>query len=97
MQTLAREGHMTILRSNIALFMIGLSIFLFLLAGILNDSEMLDVSELAFTENFLAIFSVLFMVVGIYLAFSNKHMLRKIHRRRHYFETTPSRSSRRGA
>jgi hypothetical protein len=37
----------------------------------------MDVTESAFAVNFLALFSILFMAVGIYLAFSNKPMLRK--------------------
>ena len=83
---------MTILRRNVALVMIGLSIFMFTIAVTLNDSEILNVAESAFALNFLAILSVLFMAVGIYLAFSNKPMLRKT--RGHNFETT---TGRRGA
>jgi len=69
--------------------MIGLSIFMFTIAVTLNDSEILNVAESAFALNFLAIFSVLFMAVGIYLAFSYKPMLRKT--RGHNFETTTGR------
>ena len=76
--------------------MIGLSIFMFTIAVTLNDSEILNVAESAFALNFLAIFSVLFMAVGIYLAFSSKRMLKKTYRRGHNFET-PGRIGRRGA
>jgi hypothetical protein len=80
---------MPILRRNVASVMIGLSIFMFTIAVTLNDSEILNVAESAFALNFLAILSVLFMAVGIYLAFSNKPMLRKA--RGHNFETTTGR------
>ena len=78
---------MTILRRNVALVMIGLSMFVFTIAATLDSySEIMDV---AFALNFLALFSIFFMAVGIYLAFSNEPMLRKT--RGHNFETTPGR------
>ena len=81
---------MTILRRNVALAMIGLSIFVFLMAVTLNGySETMKVAEVAFTVNFLAIFSVLFMALGIYLAIFNKSMRRKT--RGHHFESMPGR------
>ena len=81
---------MTILRRNVALVMIALSIFVFTIAVTLDSySEIMDVAESAFALNFLALFSILFMAVGIYLAFPNKPMLRKT--RGHNFETTPGR------
>jgi len=79
---------MTILRRNVALVMIGLSIFVFLMAGTLNDySQTLNVAEVTFAVNFLAIFSVLFMAVGTYLLIFNKHKQRKPPRRGHHFNT----------
>ena len=59
----------------------------FTIAATLDSySEIMDV---AFALNFLALFSIFFMAVGIYLAFSNEPMLRKT--RGHNFETTPGR------
>ena len=81
---------MTVLRRNVALVMISLAILLFLIAITLDRySETTYVAESAFALNFLAIFSILFMAVGIYLAISNKPMVRKT--RGHNFETTPGR------
>jgi len=78
---------MIILRRRVAVGMIGLSIFLFLIAVTLNGySATLNVAEVTFAINFLAIFSVLFMAVGIYLI-SNKHTQRKPLRRGHHFNT----------
>jgi len=68
--------------------MIGLSICLFLIAVTLNGySETLNVAEVTFAINFLAIFSVLFMAVGIYLLIFNMHKQRKAPRRGHHFNT----------
>jgi len=77
--------------------MIGLSSFVFLIAVTLNAyPETMNVGDIAFAVNFIPIFSVLFMAVGIYIAFSSKRMLRKTYRRGHTFET-PGRIGRRGA
>ena len=79
---------MTILRRYVALVMIGLSIFVFLMASTFNGySETLNVVEVDFVVNFLAIFSVLFMAVGISLLIFNKHKQRKSQRRGHHFNT----------
>jgi hypothetical protein len=79
---------MTISRGKISFVMIGLSTLVFLTAVTLNGySESMNVDVLAFTENILAIFSVLFMVVGICFAISNLGR-RKTHIRGHNFETT---------
>ena len=75
--------------------MIGLSIVVFLIAIILNDYEIINVAMLAFTENILAIFSILFMAIGICLAIFNR-MRRKTHTRGHNFETLPRRIRRSG-
>jgi hypothetical protein len=58
---------MAILRSNVAWIMIGLSIFVFLLAVSLDNTEILPIAEAAFSVDFLVIFSFLFMGVGLYL------------------------------
>jgi hypothetical protein len=79
---------MIILRRRVAMGMIGLSIFLFSIAVTLNGySETLNVAQVAFAVNVLAIFSVLFMAVGIYLLIFNKHKQRKSPRRGHHFNT----------
>ena len=58
--------------------MIGLSSFVFLISVTLNAyPETMNVGDIAFAVNFIVIFSVLFMAVGIYLAFSSKRMLRQ--------------------
>jgi hypothetical protein len=76
--------------------MIGLSVLVFLIAVILNVySETVNVDVLAFTENVLAIFSVLFMAVGICFAILNL-MQRKTRTRGHNFETAPRRIRRNG-
>jgi uncharacterized membrane protein len=76
-----------ILGRNVAWVMIGLSIFMFTIAVTLDDSEILNLAESAFALNFLAIFSVLFMAVGIYLLIFNMHKQRKAPRRGHHFNT----------
>ena len=82
---------MRISRSNISFVMMGLSILLFLIAVTLNNySETINVDVLAFTENVLAIFSALFMAVGICFAILNL-MRRKTRTRGHNFETAPRR------
>ena len=78
---------MIILRRHVAVVMICLSIFMFTIAVTLNDTEILGVAESAFALNFLAIFSVLFMAVGIYLLIFNMHKQRKPPRRGHHFNT----------
>ena len=76
--------------------MMGLSILLFLIAVTLNNhSETINVDVLAFTANVLAIFSALFMAVGVSLAILNA-MRRKPHNRGHNFETGPHRIRRSG-
>ena len=87
---------MRISRSNISFVMMGLSILLFLIAVTLNNySETINIDVLAFTENVLAIFSALFMAVGVSLAILNA-MRRKPHTRGHNFETGPHRIRRSG-
>ena len=80
---------MTILRRNVALAMIGLSIFIFSLAVTLNGAAILPIAEAEYSVNFLAIFSVLVMGTGIYLVMFTKR--RTIHRRGHHFAHTPGR------
>ena len=80
---------MTSFRRNVALVMIGLSMFIFSLAVNLNGTEILPIAEAVFSVNFLTIFSVLFMIVGIYLLMFNKR--RTIHRRGHHFKSMPRR------
>ena len=80
---------MTILRSNVAWVMICLSIFVFLLAVSLDGTEILSIAEAAFLVNFLVIFSVLFMGVGLYLLIFNQS--KRYHRRGHHFARILSR------
>ena len=68
--------------------MITLSIVLFLTAGLLHDQENIQDPLLAFTQNVLEIFSIVFMAVGIYLTFLSR-MGRKTQTRGHNFETVP--------
>jgi len=81
--------------ATLSLGMIGVSIVVFLIAVILNDGEILNATVLPFTENVLAIFSVVFLVVGIFLAIFDR-MRRKIHTRGHNFETRTPRFRRSG-
>ena len=70
---------MAIARRNVALLMIGFSISVFIIAVTLNGySEIMKVAEFAFLLNFLAIFSILLMAIGICLAILNL-MRRKTH------------------
>jgi hypothetical protein len=75
-----QEGDdMAIARRNVALLMIGFSISVFIIAVTLNGySEIMKVAEFAFLLNFLAIFSILLMAIGICLAILNL-MRRKTH------------------
>jgi len=58
----------------------------FLIAVILNDHEIVNITVLPFIENVLAIFLVVFMTFGIDLAIFNR-LRRKTQTRGHYFET----------
>ena len=78
-----------------SLVMIGLSILVFLIAVILNDHEIVNITVLPFIENVLAIFSVVFMAFGIGLAIFNR-LRRKTQTRGHYFETAHRRIRRGG-
>ena len=80
---------MTILRRTVALVMMSLAIFIFSLAVTLNGAAILPIAEAAFSVNFLAIFSLLVMGIGIYLLMFNKR--RTIHRRGHHFAHMPGR------
>jgi type III secretory pathway component EscT len=62
---------MRISRVSAGLVMIGISIFLFLLARVADDSEM-RVAELAFVQNSLAVIAIVLMACGIYLAAFSK-------------------------
>jgi len=72
--------------------MISLSIVVFSIAVILHDHENMQGPLLAFTQNVLAIFSVVFMAVGICLAILDR-MRRKTQTRGHNFENCASTDS----
>ena len=79
---------MTNLRSNIALVMVDLSIFAFLIAvGLYYGYFEMNPADFDVMLNFLLIFSVLFMAAGICLALTR----RKTYRRGHNFDTVPGR------
>lgn len=72
--------------------MISVSIVVFSIALILHDHENMQGPLLAFTQNVLEIFSIVFMAVGICLAIVDRKR-KKTQTRGHNFETPPSTGS----
>src|ERR1043165_1347676 len=68
-----QEGNVTISRIKLGFVMIGLSIFLLLISGSLNDPEMqMSVAGSAFLDNCILIAALALIAVGIYFGFFSK-------------------------